>query len=256
MAKQSTESAAQSAQSWHDKVQGLQQAARGWYFYQDVGGAGQKQDGGAGSNGEAQDAQQVAQAMESVQSAASRAATSARELGGATKAALDIDTSGAYRAAEGFDAITSAVNRAIAALRAYAATPQDGAVPAAPNTGGAQYRAGGGRIFPGSPRGTDTVPLWATPGEHVMSTRAVDYWGADLLDKMNRAPLYRADGGIIGDVASKIGTGGGAGPGPVIRVELADGLVASQIASPAGRRAQLDNLSKDATAARQRLGIG
>ncbi len=58
------------------------------------------------------------------------------------------------------------------------------------------YRAAGGPIhavaFPGSPRGTDTVPLWGTPGEYMMQPSAVDRYGVAFMDALNAGTISPA----------------------------------------------------------------
>lgn len=61
------------------------------------------------------------------------------------------------------------------------------------NTGGAVYRArGGGVPFPGRPRGTDTVPVWATPGEYIHNKQAVKAFGIDFMRKVNNLDVRGA----------------------------------------------------------------
>src|SRR5690606_8629039 len=67
------------------------------------------------------------------------------------------------------------------------------------------YLASGGvgGMHPGSPRGTDTVPAWLTPGEYVQKKAAVDKYGLPFMNAVNslQFPKYLANGS---------GTGGGA----------------------------------------------
>ena len=52
--------------------------------------------------------------------------------------------------------------------------------------GGAVYRAKGGEIgFPGRPRGTDRIPVWASEGEYIHNKRAVNTFGIDFMRKVN-----------------------------------------------------------------------
>lgn len=50
--------------------------------------------------------------------------------------------------------------------------------------------------FPGGPHGTDTKPVWMTPGEKVMTTTASHRFGPQL-DAMNTDPQYLAGGGDV-----------------------------------------------------------
>ena len=66
-----------------------------------------------------------------------------------------------------------------------------------PSTGGyiaggskVLYRSGGGKIF--KPRGTDTVPAMLTPGEYVHNRRAVNFFGIDFMQKVNRLDMRGA----------------------------------------------------------------
>jgi hypothetical protein len=63
--------------------------------------------------------------------------------------------------------------------------------------GSGTYRALGGPIFPGGPMGTDTVPIWATPGEGVLTTQAMqNIGGASGLQQLNSG-----QGGLGGNVS-------------------------------------------------------
>ena len=53
-----------------------------------------------------------------------------------------------------------------------------------------EHKAKGGPIF--KPSGTDTVPAMLTPGEFVVSKRAVDHTGINLLDRINKMDLKGA----------------------------------------------------------------
>lgn len=53
-----------------------------------------------------------------------------------------------------------------------------------------EHKANGGPIF--KPSGTDTVPAMLTPGEFVVSKRAVDHTGINLLDRINKMDLKGA----------------------------------------------------------------
>src|SRR6185369_893488 len=57
---------------------------------------------------------------------------------------------------------------------------------------GIQSFAGGGRVLPFTPRGTDTVPAMLTPGEMVLTRdqqRAVGGGGVDLVSAMDRQTM-------------------------------------------------------------------
>ena len=57
--------------------------------------------------------------------------------------------------------------------------------------GGPIYRAAGGvaGLHPGGPIGSDTVPAWLTPGEFVIRKSAVDYYGLDFFNALNRRQM-------------------------------------------------------------------
>lgn len=67
------------------------------------------------------------------------------------------------------------------------------------------YRASGGQVgnFPGGPKGTDTIPVWATPGEYVTQKEAVDYYGLDYMNAINNMTLPRS----LGDTSGSAGRG-------------------------------------------------
>jgi hypothetical protein len=72
-------------------------------------------------------------------------------------------------------------------------------------------RAGGGPadgtgVWSEGPRGTDTIPAWLTPGEFVMSKKAVDTYGLGLMNAMNAQRF--AQGGPVGRAASPAVPGG------------------------------------------------
>lgn len=62
----------------------------------------------------------------------------------------------------------------------------------------ASYFATGGHVFPGSPKGKDTIPAWLSPGEFVVSAENTRRFYAQLVD-MNRGkkPQYFSNGGIV-----------------------------------------------------------
>lgn len=66
------------------------------------------------------------------------------------------------------------------------------------NGGRVDYLAAGGvgGVFPGAPKGTDTVPTWLTPGEFVQKRAAVDKYGLPFMNAVNslQFPKYLANG--------------------------------------------------------------
>lgn len=63
-----------------------------------------------------------------------------------------------------------------------------------------KYLAGGGDVasHPGSPQGSDTVPIWATPGEFMMNKQATDQF-FPILKAMNSGVKHMAEGGAVGN---------------------------------------------------------
>ncbi len=51
--------------------------------------------------------------------------------------------------------------------------------------------------FPGGPNGTDTIPVWATPGEFMLQKSAVDRLGVGFVTALNNGltPLGGRGGG-------------------------------------------------------------
>ena len=83
--------------------------------------------------------------------------------------------------------ISSAVNSINRArVRAERSGGGQSTTPVRRAMGGAVYRAKGGEIgFPGRPRGTDRIPVWASEGEYIHNKRAVNTFGIDFMRKVN-----------------------------------------------------------------------
>ena len=109
-----------------------------------------------------------------------------RELAGANPAApLDQAAQAAGRLAANLDLLNQR-------LAAPAPAPQAG------------FNAIGGNVvgFPGSPRGTDTVPYWLSPGEYIMDAKNTSKFYTQLVSMSSgQAPQYAAKGGVVvGDI--------------------------------------------------------
>lgn len=79
-----------------------------------------------------------------------------------------------------------------------------------------QYLASGGvaELHPGSPRGTDTIPAWLTPNEHVVTAPAASRGEhRQILDAMNRGAVFSLSRGS---------SGGGGGANGMLRLHPAD----------------------------------
>lgn len=76
---------------------------------------------------------------------------------------------------------------------------------------GAQYFASGGsvraRSFPGRPMGTDTVPIWATPGEYMMKKKAVDFFGVSFMRRVNNLDIRGAMNTLMAKAGSMANVG-------------------------------------------------
>lgn len=76
---------------------------------------------------------------------------------------------------------------------------------------GAQYFASGGsvraRSFPGRPMGTDTVPIWATPGEYMMKKKAVDFFGINFMRRVNNLDIRGAMNTLMAKAGSMANVG-------------------------------------------------
>ena len=74
--------------------------------------------------------------------------------------------------------------------------------------GGPIYRAAGGvaGMHPGGPIGSDTVPAWLTPGEFVIRKSAVDLYGLDFFNALNRKQ-YSPGPQVIQSAVSGLGGG-------------------------------------------------
>lgn len=139
---------------------------------------------------------------------------------GATTGAAGALT-GSAGALAGAAGVLSAAAAALTAA-AGASAASDAVKTAAGAAAGAAFAAGG--PVPGTGN-RDTVRAWLTPGEYVQTTRAVDYYGADVMEAMRRLKIPRevfrgvgryqlhlpttgrfATGGMVAPVKSSDGT--------------------------------------------------
>lgn len=125
-------------------------------------------------------------------------------LGGASSAATAIVSNNVELMKKFMDDLRAKVEEVAKAMRSlpsYANAPIIGAdgKPAQP-----QSRAMGGSItdyFPGGPKGSDTVPVWATPGEFIVKREMAKKYQKEL-QAMNHG--YFASGGEIGSATNPI----------------------------------------------------
>lgn len=183
----------------------------------------------------------------------------------------DLFTEGA-RSAEGFigvllqlgNAVVSAIQQVLAAELAAAATRailKALGLSTGGQVGEVQGKAEGGLISGAGTSTSDSIPAMLSTGEFVVRASAVQIPGVlEMLSAINsgsRAPVLSgperrprfAEGGLV--------SGAGASGGQTsLTVALGEGLVASQIETPAGERAIVRVLQKNKNAAGRALGRG
>lgn len=121
--------------------------------------------------------------------------------------------------------------------------------------------------FPGAPKGPDTVPIWARPGEKVMNTAAAHQFGP-MLDAMNAHPQYLDAGGDVdpsqksdvGGPAASTGYGsgmpGGGGPAEQGVKDIATQGISAATGFGGGASAPGGGLAAGAGAGMASMGIG
>lgn len=109
--------------------------------------------------------------------------------------------------AEGVDAMTQSLNRAIEAakeLKMQLQTMPQGAGGVGNQevsdemVDGSYYASGGVMGFPGKPRGTDRIPVWMAPGEFIVNAKDTRRFYSQLVDiNRGKQPRYFAGGGMV-----------------------------------------------------------
>ena len=125
------------------------------------------------------------------------------------------------------------------------------------NAVAAQGMKGGGKV------GTDTIPAMLSPGEFVMSQKAVSMWGGGLLETMNKAGggtnlpkrangiTYAAGGGLMGGGGSASSESGSTAVAP-----RREGFLGSLISKPTTTTRYEDGGTIDQTSGQRVTGAG
>ena len=125
------------------------------------------------------------------------------------------------------------------------------------NAVAAQGMKGGGKV------GTDTIPAMLSPGEFVMSQKAVSMWGGGLLETMNKAGggtnlpkrangiTYAAGGGLMGGGGSARSESGSTAVAP-----RREGFLGSLISKPTTTTRYEDGGTIDQTSGQRVTGAG
>ncbi len=143
-------------------------------------------------------------ALESAHDSIKTARDAIKKLSGSIHLSIPISVS-----ITGVAAAVASMNRAATQLRSARARLRSLSGSVGAYTGG--YLAGNGKVlyrkrggdvaFPGKPRGSDTIPLWASRGEYVHNKHAVDYFGIDFMRKINRLDVR----GAMNELMTKAG---------------------------------------------------